>query len=642
MLDTLLSRTSQFASKIRHDSKVSYIILPILLLLTSLYAFSNIFLYGICCDDILAAFNSKAYGASPSMIFSPYGGQVLGIKIMYELFGLESKNYFLTLYILRLLSTFSVYQLGYTLSRNKLVGFFTAALYLLGYAGVGTAEYAHLANIFISASILNFGVVMLINFYRGRSKKYDLKSMIYFSIICFILSISIIIATVRVNGIIILFLISEMAMLLFKTSTFKAAIWRILIFYLFIYLLRLLGSFGGNSPYHLSMISHGVSITFGSFQSTIKSIYYFVSIYFDILSPPLLDQIILNMLTKIHFIESINNNLIFLVFFVSLVIFAVFLFKKTKKYLFFFFTTIWFFYLLGFKYLFGDIYAKSPELSSFIATTHYPFHAVNALFGGLFIFLAAMHSILLLITKRRGIASKMQFALAWTFCFMISTFFFSPRTFAFETFLYYPIQFQESYVHYYFIPSVGVYLYLVFFLVQVFPSFSIIKNLARKILFFEMLPLQYIITVLLITANLIGVKTFIDGRLYFRSAKVLEATSNTINAEIRYHYSILKRPIVFVTVNDQDDNIYPYIVTEWGFSQFRYPLLNSKYVLVPYFAGNSFEDLKKIIGDDKFANDHGLKKPVTIDDIYGFKIEGLKIYSETNHLRALLKSQGFR
>ena len=589
--------------------------LVILIFLLSLFTFRDIFGYGLCCDDNLAIFNSLAYGLRLSSLFSPYGGQVWGAKILYSIFGLgREQYYFITLFVLRLLTAVSVYFLGLAFSKNKWTALFSSTLFLIGYAGVGVAEYAHLANIFIGLSLLNLALIL----FETRPSPY------LFVLTSLVFAISIAVATVRVNAIIFYYLIMELGLVILKPSKVKSAVQRIFIFSLFILLLRRLGSFGGSSPYHLSMIKMGLATTFSSLTNLVKAFYYNVSIYFDILSPPILDKAILTFLNQLNFLKLINNNLIFIFLAFVFIVVDVLLAKKTKKKaLFFAHLVLWIIYLLGFKWAFGDIYSSYEGSVLPIETTSYLFHAMNAFFSGLFVFFVIDVILTLSINKQKMLAFKTFLLFIWPAVFMFVTYFFSPRTFYFETFLSYPVKFQESYVHYYFVPSLGIYFLISYLAFNIIPM----KKYTRA---------GILILTLLIFANISSVRAWIGGRAAFRSASVLENVFQTINSEIKHNYKANRTPIVYFTSIDDGAVFFPYAVSEWGFGQFKYSLKNKLYDIVPYFTSGNLEEIRAIIGSKKFASDHGLGSIVKLEDVYAFRVEARKIYSETLKVRQLL------
>ena len=602
----------------------------ILIFLLSLFTFRDIFGYGLCCDDNLAIFNSLAYGLRLSSLFSPYGGQVWGAKILYSIFGLGPQQYyFITLFVLRLLTAVSVYFLGLAFSKNKWMALFSSTLFLIGFAGVGVAEYAHLANIFIGLSLLNVALILFVYFYINSKAKEKRQSPFLFVLISLVFAISIAVATVRVNATIFYYLIMELGLVILKLSKVKSAVQRIFIFSLFILLLRRLGSFGGSSPYHLSMIKMGLATTFSSLTSLVKAFYYNVSIYFDILSPPILDKAILTFLNQLNFLKLINNNVIFIFLAFVFIVVDILLAKKTKKKaLFFAHLVLWIIYLLGFKWAFGDIYSSYEGSVLPIETTSYLFHAMNAFFSGLFVFFVIDVILTLSINKQKMLAFKTFLLFIWPMVFMFVTYFFSPRTFYFETFLSYPVKFQESYVHYYFVPSLGIYFLISYLAFNIIP----VKKYTRA---------GILILTLLIFANISSVRTWIGGRAAFRSASVLENVFQTINSEIKHSYEANRMPIVYFTSIDDGAVFFPYAVSEWGFGQFKYPLKNKLYAIVPYFTSGTLEELMAIIGSKKFASDHGLGSVVKLEDVYAFRVEERKVYSETTKVRQLLGKRLF-
>ena len=273
------------------------------------------------------------------------------------------------------------------------------------------------------------------------------------------------------------------------------------------------------------------------------------------MSPPILDKFTLIVLNKLSFIQRINDNTIFPFLFATVFVVDFSLFKRGIRLVSISHLTLWLIYLIGFKSTFGDVFLQYADSQLSISTTNYPFHAMNALFGGLFIFLILNLIIFLYFKNQRCDAGKVFLSFSWPFIFIFITYFFTPRTFAFETFLSFPIELQESYVHYYFIPALGVYFLISYLSFCLYPKTLKVKN--KKYL--RLIPV--VLLTILVVANAFSVKAWADGRMRYRSAKTLNSVSHAINSEIQAHYSIARRPIVYFTSIDDVKDFFHYAVT---------------------------------------------------------------------------------
>jgi hypothetical protein len=288
-------------------------------------------------------------------------------------------------------------------------------------------------------------------------------------------------------------------------------------------------------------------------------------------------------------------------------------------------------YLLGFNALFGSIFNEINSNSYPVGTTNYIFQTLNALMGGFYIL--TVTTLITIIFKKKYFpqALKTSIIFIWPFCFLASTFLFSTRTFVFETFLSYKIESQESYVHYYFIPAIGIYLSLSYLILEIYPLLT--KREIEK----RFLSISFFIITLLVFANALSVNNWVKQRMYIRSEKNLKIVSETINSEIYLSYKINRIPIIYFSKIDDGEYFYPYIVNEWGFSQFRYSIINNNYKITPYFVGNSIDDLSKILVNPKFSSERGIDPKININDVYAFEILNQNIVSKTDEFRKTLK-----
>lgn len=594
------------------------VVMGIIALIT-FFTFRGFFNFGICCDDTLAAYNALNSGISWKNIFSPYGGQVAGMGVMYKLFEFNSANYIWVLLILRLLAASSVYILALQLSQRKSVAFAASLLFSIGYAGINTAEYAHLNNIYLGIFFLCIGISLLFRYYKTHLSKLSFKSLSFFIVISLLFSISIAIATVRVSSVLIYFALLEFILFLLKRNSIKAFVVRASTIGIFIFILKNAGSFGGNSPYHLEMIKYGIRQSLSSLESTLQSLYYLVSIYFDILSPPALDKIFLQILHSLAFVELVKSKLYIIVFLLMGILAQVLTLRKDlSKNTFFIFQIFWLFFLIGFTYAFGDVVNNISTQSQTLGYTNYEFGIMNTLFSGYFIFIVVLVIYKLLIKKFKNLAFISSALLIWPISFMSVTFFFTPRTFAFDTFLSYFLGAQESYVHYYLVPSIGVYLLICYLALAVIQKFTSKVNF----IFYG----QVLIAILVI-ANILSIHSYINLRSPYRNKEILDSVSKRINQEISTSFWRGKRPIVYFSKSYIDPYFYPYVISEWGFAPNRYSLLNNRTDIIPFFSDKDF---------DSFYREVKTLPDISIYDIYAFEVVENGLQSKTIEVRQKL------
>ncbi len=613
----------------------TYLLFSLIFLAVSYLSFYRIFEYGLCCDDTLAIYNSVAYGTGQGLhyLFAPYGGQVFFISYMYKYFGLQANYFMITNFVLRLLTAMPVFFMSYQLTKNKLTAFLGTLLFTVSYSGIGTAEYSHQANIFFAVSSLTVGLGLLFKQLQQKQPIFYHQFITNGIIISFI-GAAVLLATVRVNSIIFYLAFIELLFWWFQRTSWKQAAIRYGLLVVGFLYLKKMGSFGGSSPYHLTMIQDNLRLTVGSFDTLVHSIYYLTAIYADLLIPPIINSWLIKMLSGLGILTGLQNYAVYLLLAILMFIITWISFRSTQK--------LWPFllsfggylmYLYFFYWSFGttiqSLYLPSIPLNQ----TGTFFYLINSLLSGLIIFIL-IDILLILYLKKQLIPLVISILLAsWPLFFMTVTFLFSPRTFYFDTFPNYLVSLKESYVHYYYVPALGIALLLPYLLLQVAP---ILKSSFRKTKWYT--PLATVVVSSLILANGWSIHNWIIGQMSFRSDQVIEQAVNTVNQQIQPSIARTNKPIVYFESTSNTDLYYPYVITEWGFAPFRYALINHNNSLYPIFVSDKFENASTVLSDPTFIKSNSLTDPINLDDVYFFKIENGQVISQTEQIRPTLSS----
>lgn len=244
------------------NTTVFAIILLVIIGLTAHYPSFNLSLYGDDWIDIFqffTRFDPGQFSPLPGFLayFNPYGFAIFLIGNLFKIFSTYYRPYFIISFVFRFAASIGLYlvclELGRLVSIKQtraiaLLSLLSAVLFLVGYTGIQTTDWAHYMNIYLATALFLFSLVFQLRFYQN----FSLKQM-YLSLI-FIVS-SLVVGSLRLYPILVLMPLTDLSLYLLKKklrNSFRI-IYKLVIFLVSAIIFWGIGLFG--SPF--SFYSYG-------------------------------------------------------------------------------------------------------------------------------------------------------------------------------------------------------------------------------------------------------------------------------------------------------------------------------------------------------------------------------------------------
>ncbi len=594
--------------KISHLQLIFNIIFLAFLFSLGLVLFKDQFKYGLTSDDYRLLLTIKGNIVflnthTLSTFMQPVGGQALFLFIVNMFFGYEPQWYFISALVLRVIAAFSIYLLGKSLFRNKYIGLAASLLFMASYVGI-QSEGPINSNTYLAIAFMNFGLINLFAYFKEKDKKVLDKT---FLIGCGWLLLALAFNSIRMHGIVFLFVIIETASALLRKNKISFFFFQIILFLMTVFVEKNLGLFEGSfgsapqfarallDPNYLSKI-----------PTPLKTVLYPLTSFYQMIFIPEF-----NPLSRIFALIFANLNLsnpkTFLLLLVPhLILTGVSIYReKGSRLALFLLSLSWFAFLLAL----GKIFPLSLLGEG-----------TFMLLGG-FITFAVFFVIILLAKTKRLDALILITLLAWPFSFTLI-----PH-------LVYPSAPHVTFSRYLTVPVAGICL-LVSYLAITGLGFVTAQFIHFAPKYHRLLEFSKV-SVLAIFFTIVFVNNFNLVKALYKSEgeagnyrQYIDNAFEIMNKEIGDRSGKV-RPVVYL-VSDNSDFTYR-AITEGG--EERFSLLNNNLSenARPFFV-TSYEDLVGIFCNKKYP----LK--TKINDIFAFKIVNKQVFVETKGIReSLLK-----
>lgn len=200
----------------------------------------NLSLYG---DDWIDVFQYRThiepyahFSPLPGLLkyLAPYGFTIFLIGNVFKIFGTLYAPYFVTSFLFRFLASVGFFLILQEMSGliyqkatmiTKVLSFLFTVLFLVGYTGIQTTDWAHYMNIYLATGLFLFSLTFQLKFYSSYSLKHMFLSLV-------LLALCLIVGSLRLYPILVLMPITDLCFyLLNKTQVHsKRIIIKMLIF----------------------------------------------------------------------------------------------------------------------------------------------------------------------------------------------------------------------------------------------------------------------------------------------------------------------------------------------------------------------------------------------------------------------------
>lgn len=544
--------------------------------------------YGLAGDEnralLLLKSNFSTLSIQSITNLIPYGGSPLIMLTVSLMFGYAPVGYYVASLLLRALAAFSLYMFGRDVLKSKVAGFCSALLFMVSFAGVETSAPANMGT-YLSLAFMNFGFIKFFNylFSKNKSRQTLVIAFGWFTI-------AILFNSVRMHGLIILFIVVTAASALLRVSKFRISVMLIAAFVTLIIVIKNLG-FIGSSGTSAEVARSLLSANFlSSIQNPVRAVLYTLVSFYQVIFVPS-SSIIHSIITSTFSTFNLNEWQAFIVLTSPSIALAYYLVRVRKQPVLMSIlpTGIWIALLLLMK----DIFSRQLQSDgSFM------------LVGGA-ITMGIFRLVLLFAHRQPKRALVLLTLLAWPFCFVVI-----PH-------LMWPGLVNYTFSRYLSISTAGACLlttYMAFQTTKVVPSkLRFLSKVAVAALFIGAFS-----TNMAMTNN----HFHVDGErgLYF---KYIQANYKIMDNEIGDRTN-KARPVVILTADDSD--FATLSVTEGGEERFSLIHNNTSETVRPFFVAN-LNDLIEIYCFDKY----NLK--TKLEDIYSFNITNKTMITDSDTTR---------
>ncbi len=573
----------------------------IIILAISLFVFLPTFNLALFGDDwytlwrylyFLGPKSSDGYNYLTYLITS-YGSQDIVMSLLYNLFGNYSPPYYIISYLLRMVATISLIPIIFFLTKNKFAAFLAALFFSITPIGLETTNWVFNMPVYISIAFFNLFLYFFLLFQENNQIKLLITSLSLFLL-------AHIASPIRMTGLLTFTIFLEIFFALQGLKKKKQFLIEVGLFILVFMLINLTSGIATSVP--KSRVAFFVS-GINTVNMGIVIIQHLLSQNrFDFILYPLLtigEMVIPDTTIIISEGFSLFINLIFLYLIFLSVSFL--LFKSSEKLnVNFYRKTIIFGFILNLIVI--AVYQISKSTLSI--------HSIISIIVGGYLLITGIN--LLLCTRKNGsISTALFISISWIVISFIFTWFRAPET-------------VMPTVHRYLIVSaIGISLLFA-------TIFSLGKNTKYRILLFCLI-------LILIIFHMNASRNFIKEQLIYHGRETSSKIWSTIPSMPQIENSIY--PVVIYLENDGTNG--PILYTSLGFGldyhlALIYNIRNSDKIPI------MMDDWKNIISavtDGKSFAPYGRSlKPVPIDHIYAFRLEGSdQLINMTDDARGKLK-----
>lgn len=235
-------------------SVMPHVILLLTMFLVGLWVFKDFFKFSLWGDDWMLSFyilEHRIAGTIPRLYFSLYGGQAMLMDFMNHIFRYDPKYYFYTSFILKFIASVSIYIFTFYLAKRKLTAFFAGLLFLVSFTGIESTNWVHNSVNYLALAMFLFAMIYWLRHEKESSEKLLSKNILT-SLVLF--TISIILAGVRMHGLILFFTYIEIYSVFMHKSKLKNSLVRIMIVTGIFWIFSKLGFFGQVGDFTSGMI----------------------------------------------------------------------------------------------------------------------------------------------------------------------------------------------------------------------------------------------------------------------------------------------------------------------------------------------------------------------------------------------------
>ena len=591
--------TQNFSDSIFHFLFLSAVIF------FGLIVFRNFFDFSLWGDDWMLMFYTlehKLAGNASGIFFSAYGGQAILMDLIKNNVGFEPRFYYYASFFLRSFACLSIYFLCFAVTKKKVIAFLAAIFFITSFAGIESTSWVHNSINYLSLALMNFGFILI--FQDISSKKFITRKIL---ISYTLFTLAIILAVVRMHGLIFLYPILEASFVFANNSKKRYAILRSIIVVSIFLVLGKLGLFGNLGILATSRVNAGlfdfinrsgeniykvILFPFGSFLNTLFPLYIFEKNY---LAKTILFDIYFNLPE---------------IFLWGLPLFALgMLFYRKVKRGFWLFLIIWVFWL-AFLFLVNKGFPNSLGLQG-----------SEVLLGGAVFTLFLNIILAAYCMKAKKTWTTFIFLLSWPFCFLII-----PHV------LYTSHTTIESFSRYMTLPSGGSQILLAFGL------FSILTLNTNRILKGFVYFIVFSISFFIIISNLKGTKYLFDSSTYRFNSRVSSVWASLNKSAAETHDKGRIRIFVF-----DYDNFEAYQAMIGFGGWYRYAFENGiqdRQKLVIFLGKHETDQIIEAFKDPSYGLRMWgpvIKDNLRLEDIFGFELRGDRVERNDSFIRDRLR-----
>lgn len=511
---------------------------------------------------------------------TPYGAQDILMGFLNNLYGFQSSYYYIISFILRLFAAFTLYPLVFYLTKNRLATFFAILFFSITIIGLDTTNW-----VFNMPSYITVGLFNLTLYFFIKSREETHFKQIFFS--AFFYYFAYIIAPIRMHGSLLCLFLLEVFWTLQRGDfkTFKKALMRFAIILVIFLFIRFTGQSLGPTNEISERLTQGFSMSITLLnQGRLDFIFHPFIILGSMIIPDFLIQQMVGT-SDIDF-TTFFFSILPLFFFTLLLLLLTNSSRDISKRFFLKFLSFSVFWVI----LSWIFFPKNIQPFPNNALTPSASLVLQNIGGYTLILL-----ILLLVEnwRKEKLSIALFISLIWPILSFLAAWWFTPQ-----------VIFPTTY-RYLIMSTTGISLF-----------FGIIINLSNG--FKKQLLLAAVLSLLLFL-HITSTNYYFRLMENFRSQNL----ADKIWSSIPYIPEVGKEPLVFYFEADSSNYIHLYNTITFGFPphmQLLYGL--SQYDLAPVPMEN-WNQVVSAIKDGQSFKPYGYPlKPIPIDHIYGFRLEG--------------------
>lgn len=253
-------------------SALSFIIPLLLIILISFFTFYPSFNLALFGDDWYALWNYLHYFGPNSSghhlfsyLFDTYGPQDFSMGVLYNIFGLESQNYYIVSYFFRLLAAVSLWPAVYYLTKSKLAAFSASLFFSVTIIGLETTNWVFNMPSYLAIASFNIFLYFYIKSLEKGSRKLLIPAGIFFTL-------AHIFAPIRMTGLLLFTVIIELFWILLNgyKNIIKISALRLMFIFAIFILIGTTNKVPGTSSSVFTLASSILGNGFGTIQNLLS------------------------------------------------------------------------------------------------------------------------------------------------------------------------------------------------------------------------------------------------------------------------------------------------------------------------------------------------------------------------------------